>query len=112
MSSISSSRRPCDKHCISLRDLVWEEHPLADPTYRVQTQERKRAHTFAQATAKRERNRGQEKRKRFNSSLNNQESRAFLASMQRPDRLYPALCSSGLRSASSWSPQPTSSLYA
>ena len=93
------------KHCISLRDLAGEEHPLPDPTYRVQTQERKRAHAFAQASAKRERNRGQEKRKRFNNSLDNQESQAFLTSMQRPDPLYPAPCSSGLRSASSWSPQ-------
>ena len=92
------------KHCISLRDLAGEEHPLPDPPYQVQTQERKRAHAFAQASAKRERNRGQEKRKRFNNSLDNQESRAFLTSMQRRDPLYPALCSSGLRSASSWSP--------
>ena len=64
------------KHCISLRELPGEEHPMPDPEYKARQQDRKRAHTCFLANSKRERNRGQESRKAFNKKPANQESRA------------------------------------
>ena len=91
------------KHCISLRELPGEEHPMPDPEYRARHMDRKRAHAHDKANAKRERNRGQESRKAFNKKPANIESRAFVASMQRSGPLFPSPC--GPPSASSWIPQ-------
>ena len=62
------------RHCISNRTLVGEEHPLPDPTYRVVQENRKRANIALQEESRRERNRGQEKRKRSNAVPENQDS--------------------------------------
>ena len=63
------------RHCIFLRELVGEEHPLPDPAYRPLQRDRKRAHNSWQDGCRRERNRGAEKRQRANNKRENQESR-------------------------------------
>jgi len=90
---------------MSNRILVREDHPLQDPAHRVLQENRRRANIALQEESQRERNRGQEKLKKYNNVPENQASKAFLAMTQGCDPQFPVPCSSGLSSVSSWSPQ-------